>query len=78
MLASHSANASQEALQLSVYDMTPNQMRTAFGKCIESFHKQMGLRKIRDYKLLETKNPERASTLLADSRHHLAYARAYK
>ena len=63
---------------LSVFEMTPNQLRAAFGKCAESFHKQMGLRKIRDYKLFETKNPERAATLLADSRHHLTYARAYK
>lgn len=63
---------------LSVYEMTPNQIRAAFGKCAESFHKQMGLRKIRDYKLLEDRNPEYAAQLLADSRHHLTYARAYK
>ena len=63
---------------LSVYEASPNQIRTAFGKCAESFHKQMGLRKIRDYKLLETKNPDQAAKLLADARHHLAYARAYK
>ena len=63
---------------LSVYDMTPNQIRADFGKCAESFHKQMGLRKIRDHKLLEEKNPEQAAKLLADARHHLTYARAYK
>ena len=63
---------------LSVYDMTPNQIRANFGKCAESFHKQMGLRKIRDYKLLEIKNPEHAAKLLADARNHLAYARVYR
>ena len=63
---------------LSVFEMTPNQMRAAFGKCIESFHKQMGLRKIRDYKLLEEKNPEHAAKLLADARNHLAYARVQR
>ena len=63
---------------LSVYDMTPNQIRADFGKCDESFHKQMGLRKIRDYKLLETKNPEHAAKLLADARNHLAYARVQR
>ena len=58
--------------------MTPSQIRAAFGKCAESFHKQMGLRKIRDYKVFETRNVDHAATLLADARHHLAYARAYK
>jgi hypothetical protein len=63
---------------LSVYDMTPGQIRAAFGKCAESFHKQMGLRKIRDYRLFITRNAEHAEKMLADARHHLAYARAYK
>lgn len=63
---------------LSVYDMTPNQIRADFGKCAESFHKQMGLRKIRDYKSFEIKNPEHAAKLLAEARNHLAYARVYK
>jgi len=60
----------------SVFEMNPMQMRHAYGKCAESFHKQMGLRKLRDYNLFATRNPEYASTLLADARHHLAYARA--
>lgn len=63
---------------LSVYEMNPNQIRADFGKCAESFHKQMGLRKIRDYKLLEEKNPEHAAKLLADARHHLTYARVQR
>lgn len=63
---------------LSVYDMTPNQIRADFGKCAESFHKQMGLRKIRGYKLLEEKNPEQAAKLLAEARNHLAYARVQR
>jgi hypothetical protein len=62
----------------SVFEMNFMQMRHAYGKCPESFHKQMGLRKLRDYKLFANRNPEYASTLLADARHHLAYARAYK
>lgn len=62
----------------SVYELTPNQIRADFGKCAESFHRQMGLRKIRDYKLLEDRNPEVAATLLADARNHLAYARVRK
>ena len=34
----------------SVFEMNPMQIRHAYGKCPESFHKQMGLRKLRDYK----------------------------
>jgi hypothetical protein len=78
MLASHSANASQEALQLSVYDMTPGQIRAAFGKCAESFHKQRGLRYLRHYFDMLERDADYAAKLLADARHHLSYARAYK
>lgn len=63
---------------LSVYQMTPGQIRAAFGKCVESCHKQMGLRRIREYKFSIAKNPEHANKLLAEARDHLTYARAYK
>lgn len=63
---------------LSVFEMTPNQMRAAFGKCIESFHKQRGLRYLRHYHEMLNRDADYAAKLLADARHHLAYARAYK
>ena len=63
---------------LSVFEMTPNQMRAAFGKCIESFHKQRGLRYLRHYHEMLNRDADYAAKLLADARHHLAYARAYR
>ena len=63
---------------LSVYDMTPNQIRADFGKCAESFHKQMGLRYLRHYHEMLNRDADYAAKLLADARHHLTYARAYK
>ena len=62
----------------SVYEMTPGQIRAAFGKCVESCHKQMGLRYLRHYFTMLDRDADFAAKLLADARHHLAHARAYK
>ena len=63
---------------LSVFEMTPNQMRAAFGKCIESFHKQRGLRYLRHYHEMLNRDADYAAKLLADARHHLTYARVQR
>ena len=54
-----------------------NKLRAAFGKRSESFYKQVGLRRLRDAKLLYSGNEAYALELLAEASQMLAKAEAF-
>jgi hypothetical protein len=62
----------------SVHEMTVFELRSAFGRCADCSHKQIGLRRLRDYLALRDRNPTAADYLLQQARLSLANARAYK
>lgn len=51
-----------------------NILRNAFGRCIDGYAKQVGLRALRDARLFATSNPEYAAERLEKAQMMLRYA----
>jgi len=54
-----------------------NRLRYAFGLCVSSAPKQIGLRRLRSAKAFLTSNPEYAAQLIREAEFMLPRAQAY-
>ena len=52
-------------------------LRSKFGKTVETGHKQMGLRALKDAQALVGRNDAEVARLIAKAQFHLPYAQAY-
>lgn len=55
---------------------TISRLRHRLGRCVESGHKQVALRRLREAKRLAANNPSYALDAIASAEYHLPYAEA--
>lgn len=54
--------------------MNISQLRSRFGRCVDGFHKQIGLRYLLKAQQIASSDPIEADTLLAKAKYHITYA----